>query len=142
MGNLIFLYLVLSIFSYGNNENQKPENLKKGERRFYEIKSEINDSIEKKIFKNQKNKNEAVKEGFKDANERLEFLLLEEAEIIKLEKEVGINTNANDKFSGEEFKNIYIKFVQESNILDKLKLENLKLNEQLNRLNAIEKELS
>ena len=140
MEKLIFLYLILSSLSYGN-ENQKPENLKKGERRFYEIKSEINEPIEKKVFKNQKNKIETTKEGFKIANERLEFLLLEEAEIVKLEKQLGINLNEKNKFSGEEFKKIYEKFMQESNTLEKLKLENFKLNEQLKRLNVIEKEL-
>lgn len=140
MGKIIVLYLIVITFVYGNN-GQETKNLKKGERRFYEIKSEINESIEQKVFKNQKNKNEATKEGFKTADERLDFLFLEEAELIKLEKELGITTNENNKFNGEEFKKIYEKFTLESNSLEKLKLENLKLNQYLNRLNTIEKDL-
>lgn len=141
MQRIILLYLILFVFSYGKTENQTSTDLKEGERRFYEIKSEINTPIEKKVFKNQNIKNEAAKEGFKNANERLEFLLLEEDEIIKLEKEVGITTSENNKFSGIEFKKIYEEFTTKSNELEKLKLENIKLNEQLNRLNMIEKEL-
>lgn len=141
MKKLIILCLTLSIFCYGNEEEQRPTNLRKGRRRFYEIKAEINDPIEKKVFRNQENKDEVLKEGFKNADKRLTFIFLEEAEIIKLEKELGIKNDENNRFNGEEFKKIYEKYTLESNSLEKLKLENIKLNQHLNRLNIIEKEL-
>lgn len=141
MDKLILLYLILSVFIYSNEKTQELLDLKKREKNSLEMKPKIDEPIEKKVLRNQENKNETVNEGLRNANERLDFLLSKEAEIVELEKELGINISKNNKVNSDEFKKNYKKFIMESNKLEKLKLENIKLNQYLNRLNAIEKEL-
>ena len=116
-------------------------NLNTGEKRFNEIRSEINEPIETRVFKNLKEKNKAIDEGFENSKKRLAFLLLEESEVKEWEKKLGIDSKEENRFNGVEFKKVYSQYASESNSVEKLQMENQKMYQYLERLNSIESEL-
>ncbi|MGL5655642.1 MAG: hypothetical protein ACRCXY_02255 [Fusobacteriaceae bacterium] len=108
------------------------------------IRKNMNESLEEKVFRSDnttKDRIEAAGKAFEIGKERITPLKMEEEEIIKLEKALGIEKDENRIFLSQEFDEIYNKFKTSNNKVELLLLENKKLNERLTRLDRMEQEL-
>lgn len=108
------------------------------------IRKNMNESLEEKVFRSDnttKDRIEAAGKAFEIGKERITPLKMEEEEIIKLEKALGIEKDENRIFLSQEFDEIYNKFKTSNNKVELLLLENTKLNERLTRLDRMEQEL-
>lgn len=86
---------------------------KKGKKIIEEIKRDMNESLEEKVFRSGNNPEariEAAGAAFEIGKERIAFLKIEEEEIIKLEEALGIEANENRVFLGQKFDEVYDKF--------------------------------
>lgn len=144
MKKLILIYLSLSIFSYGNNGNQKLKDLKKGEKRYYKIRENLNESLELKVSRSENNTKAriaAAGEAFEIGKERMVFLKAEEEEFIELEKILGIEPDENRAFLSQKFDEVNDKFNSNNNKIELLLFENEKLKEYLSRLDRMEQKV-
>ena len=144
MKKLILIYLSLSIFSYGNNGNQKLKDLKKGEKRYYKIRENLNESLELKVSRSKNNTKAriaAAGEAFEIGKERMVFLKAEEEEFIELEKILGIEPDENRAFLSQKFDEVNDKFNSNNNKIELLLFENEKLKEYLSRLDRMEQKV-
>ena len=109
-----------------------------------EIKRDMNESLEEKVFRSGNNPEariEAAGAAFEIGKERIAFLKIEEEEIIKLEEALGIEANENRVFLGQKFDEVYDKFNSNNNEIELLLLENEKLKEYLIRLDKMEQKV-
>ena len=140
MKKLILIYLSLSIFSYGNNGNQKLKDLKKGEKRYYKIRENLNESLELKVSRSKNNTKAriaAAGEAFEIGEDRLYFIKNEEKEIKQFNKEIGIN-DSNNLFLGQKYDKIYKEFNKVKKEIGILEKENKKLREYDKKLREME----
>ena len=117
---------------------------KKGKKIIEEIKRDMNESLEEKVFRSGNNPEariEAAGAAFEIGKERIAFLKIEEEEIIKLEEALGIEANENRVFLGQKFDEVYDKFNSNNNEIELLLLENEKLKEYLIRLDKMEQKV-
>ena len=112
---------------------------KKGKKIIEEIKRDMNESLEEKVFRS--GNNPAAGAAFEIGKERIAFLKIEEEEIIKLEEALGIEANENRVFLGQKFDEVYDKFNSNNNEIELLLLENEKLKEYLIRLDKMEQKV-
>ncbi len=117
---------------------------KKGKKIIEEIKRDMNESLEEKVFRSGNNPEariEAAGAAFEIGKERIAFLKIEEEEIIKLEEALGIEASENRVFLGQKFDEVYDKFNSNNNEIELLLLENEKLKEYLIRLDKMEQKV-
>ena len=118
---------------------------KKGKKIIEDIRRDMNESLEEKVFRS-KNIPEAriaaAKAAFEIGKERMAFLKMEEEEIMKLEKALGMKTDEGRVFLSQKFDEVYDKFKTNNNEIELLLFENEKLNEYLRRLEQIEKNIN
>lgn len=117
---------------------------KKWKKIIEEIKRDMNESLEEKVFRSGNNPEariEAAGAAFEIGKERIAFLKIEEEEIIKLEEALGIEANENRVFLGQKFDEVYDKFNSNNNEIELLLLENEKLKEYLIRLDKMEQKV-
>lgn len=117
---------------------------KKGKKIIEEIKRDMNESLEEKVFRSGNSPEariEAAGAAFEIGKERIAFLKIEEEEIIKLEEALGIEANENRVFLGQKFDEVYDKFNSNNNEIELLLLENEKLKEYLIRLDKMEQKV-
>ena len=117
---------------------------KKGKKILEEIRRDMNESLEEKVFRSENNPEArmvAAEKAFEIGRERMAFLKAEEKEIMELEKSLGIEGVNRDVFLGQKFDEVYDKFKTNNNEIELLLLENEKLNEYLSRLDRIEQKV-
>ncbi|WP_130889435.1 hypothetical protein [Fusobacterium ulcerans] len=117
---------------------------KKGKKIIEEIKRDMNESLEEKVFRSENSPEAriaAAGAAFEIGKERIAFLKVEEEEIIKLEESLGIEANENRIFLGQKFDEVYDKFNSNNNEIELLLLENEKLKEYLTRLDKMEQKV-
>ncbi|WP_279120032.1 hypothetical protein [Fusobacterium varium] len=117
---------------------------KKGKKILEDIRRDMNESLEEKVFRSENNPEArmvAAEKAFEIGRERMAFLKAEEKEIMELEKSLGIEGVNRDVFLGQKFDEVYDKFKTNNNEIELLLLENEKLNEYLSRLDRIEQKV-
>ena len=117
---------------------------KKGKKILEEIRRDMNESLEEKVFRSENNPEArmvAVEKAFEIGRERMAFLKAEEKEIMELEKSLGIEDVNRDVFLGQKFDKVYDEFKANNNELEILLLENEKLKEYLSRLDRMEEKV-
>ena len=117
---------------------------KKGKKILEEIRRDMNESLEEKVFRNENNPEArmvAAEKAFEIGRERMAFLKAEEKEIMELEKSLGIEDVNRDVFLGQKFDKVYDEFKANNNELEILLLENEKLKEYLSRLDRMEEKV-
>ena len=117
---------------------------KKGKKILEEIRRDMNESLEEKVFRSENNPEArmvAAEKVFEIGRERMAFLKAEEKEIMELEKSLGIEGVNRDVFLGQKFDEVYDKFKTNNNEIELLLLENEKLNEYLSRLDKMEQKV-
>lgn len=117
---------------------------KKGKKILEDIRRDMNESLEEKVFRSENNPEArmvAAEKVFEIGRERMAFLKAEEKEIMELEKSLGIEGVNRDVFLGQKFDEVYDKFKTNNNEIELLLLENEKLNEYLSRLDRIEQKV-
>ena len=103
---------------------------KKGKKILEEIRRDMNESLEEKVFRSENNPEArmvAAEKAFEIGRERMAFLKAEEKEIMELEKSLGIEDANRDIFLGQKFDKVYDEFKANNNELEILLLENEKL---------------
>ncbi|AVQ30070.1 hypothetical protein [Fusobacterium varium] len=117
---------------------------KKGKKILEEIRRDMNESLEEKVFRSENNPEArmvAAEKAFEVGRERMAFLKAEEKEIMELEKSLGIEDVNRDVFLGQKFDKVYDEFKANNNELEILLLENEKLKEYLSRLDRMEEKV-
>lgn len=117
---------------------------KEGKKVIEEIKRDMNESLEEKVFRSENNPEAriaAAGAAFEIGKERMDFLKMEEEEIMKLEEVLGMETDENRVFLSQKFDKVYDKFKTNNNEIEFLLVENEKLNEYLTRLDKIEQKI-
>ena len=117
---------------------------KKGKKILEEIRRDMNESLEEKVFRSENNPEArmvAAENAFEIGRERMAFLKAEEKEIMELEKSLGIEDINRDVFLGQKFDKVYDEFKANNNELEILLLENEKLKEYLSRLDRMEEKV-
>ena len=117
---------------------------KKGKKILEEIRRDMNESLEEKVFRSENNPEArmvAAENAFEIGRERMAFLKAEEKEIMELEKSLGIEDVNRDVFLGQKFDKVYDEFKANNNELEILLLENEKLKEYLSRLDRMEEKV-
>ena len=117
---------------------------KEGKKVIEEIKRDMNESLEEKVFRSENNPEArivAAGAAFEISKERMDFLKMEEEEIMKLEEVLGMETDENRVFLSQKFDKVYDKFKTNNNEIEFLLVENEKLNEYLTRLDKIEQKI-
>ena len=117
---------------------------KKGKKILEEIRRDMNESLEEKVFRSENNPEArmvAAEKVFEIGRERMAFLKAEEKEIMELEKSLGIEDVNRDVFLGQKFDKVYDEFKANNNELEILLLENEKLKEYLSRLDRMEEKV-
>lgn len=117
---------------------------KKGKKILEEIRRDMNESLEEKVFRSENNPEArmvAAEKAFEIGRERMAFLKAEEKEIMELEKSLGIEDANRDVFLGQKFDKVYDEFKANNNELEILLLENEKLKEYLSRLDRMEEKV-
>ncbi|RGJ31677.1 hypothetical protein [Fusobacterium varium] len=117
---------------------------KKGKKILEEIRRDMNESLEEKVFRSENNPEArmvAAEKAFEIGRERMAFLKAEEKEIMELEKSLGIEDVNRDVFLGQKFDKVYDEFKSNNNELEILLLENEKLKEYLSRLDRMEEKV-
>ncbi|WP_270446855.1 hypothetical protein [Fusobacterium varium] len=117
---------------------------KKGKKILEEIRRDMNESLEEKVFRSENNPEArmvAAEKAFEIGRERMAFLKAEEKEIMELEKSLGIEDANRDIFLGQKFDKVYDEFKANNNELEILLLENEKLKEYLSRLDRMEEKV-
>lgn len=117
---------------------------KKGKKILEEIRRDMNESLEEKVFRSENNPEArmvAAEKAFEIGRERMAFLKAEEKEIMELEKSLGIEDANRDVFLGQKFDKVYDEFKSNNNELEILLLENEKLKEYLSRLDRMEEKV-
>lgn len=117
---------------------------KKGKKILEEIRRDMNESLEEKVFRSENNPEArmvAAEKAFEVGRERMAFLKAEEKEIMELEKSLGIEDVNRDVFLGQKFDKVYDEFKSNNNELEILLLENEKLKEYLSRLDRMEEKV-
>ena len=117
---------------------------KKGKKILEEIRRDMNESLEEKVFRSENNPEArmvAAEKAFEIGRERMAFLKAEEKEIMELEKSLGIEDANRDIFLGQKFDKVYDEFKANNNELEILLLENEKLKEYLSRLDKMEQKV-
>ena len=117
---------------------------KKGKKILEEIRRDMNESLEEKVFRSENNPEArmvAAEKAFEIGRERMAFLKAEEKEIMELEKSLGIEEVNRDVFLGQKFDKVYDEFKANNNELEILLLENEKLKEYLSRLDRMEEKV-
>jgi hypothetical protein len=117
---------------------------KKGKKILEEIRRDMNESLEEKVFRSENNPEArmvAAEKAFEVGRERMAFLKAEEKEIMELEKSLGIEDANRDVFLGQKFDKVYDEFKANNNELEILLLENEKLKEYLSRLDRMEEKV-
>lgn len=117
---------------------------KKGKKILEEIRRDMNESLEEKVFRSENNPEArmvAAEKAFEIGRERMAFLKAEEKEIMELEKSLGIEDVNRDVFLGQKFDKVYDEFKTNNNELEILLLENEKLKEYLSRLDRMEEKV-
>ncbi|MHD0313207.1 hypothetical protein [Fusobacterium varium] len=117
---------------------------KKGKKILEEIRRDMNESLEEKVFRSENNPEArmvAAEKAFEIGRERMAFLKAEEKEIMELEKSLGIEDINRDVFLGQKFDKVYDEFKANNNELEILLLENEKLKEYLSRLDRMEEKV-
>ena len=117
---------------------------KKGKKILEEIRRDMNESLEEKVFRSENNPEArmvAAEKAFEIGRERMAFLKAEEKEIMELEKSLGIEDVNRDVFLGRKFDKVYDEFKANNNELEILLLENEKLKEYLSRLDRMEEKV-
>lgn len=117
---------------------------KKGKKILEEIRRDMNESLEEKVFRSENNPEArmvAAEKAFEIGRERMAFLKAEEKEIMELEKSLGIEDVNRDVFLGQKFDKVYDEFKANNNELEILLLENEKLKEYLSRLDRMEEKV-
>ena len=117
---------------------------KKGKKILEEIRRDMNESLEEKVFRSENNPEArmvAAEKAFEIGRERMAFLKAEEKEIMELEKSLGIEDVNRDVFLGQKFDKVYVEFKANNNELEILLLENEKLKEYLSRLDRMEEKV-
>ena len=117
---------------------------KKGKKILEDIRRDMNESLEEKVFRSENNPEArmvAAEKVFEIGRERMAFLKAEEKEIMELEKSLGIEGVNRDVFLGQKFDEVYDKFKTNNNEIELLLLENEKLNEYLSRLDKMEQKV-
>ena len=117
---------------------------KKGKKILEEIRRDMNESLEEKVFRSENNPEArmvAAEKAFEIGRERMAFLKAEEKEIMELEKSLGIEYVNRDVFLGQKFDKVYDEFKANNNELEILLLENEKLKEYLSRLDRMEEKV-
>ena len=117
---------------------------KKGKKILEEIRRDMNESLEEKVFRSENNPEArmvAAEKAFEVGRERMAFLKAEEKEIMELEKSLGIEDANRDVFLGQKFDKVYDEFKSNNNELEILLLENEKLKEYLSRLDRMEEKV-
>lgn len=117
---------------------------KKGKKILEEIRRDMNESLEEKVFRSENNPEArmvAAEKAFEIGRERMAFLKAEEKEIMELEKSLGIEDANRDIFLGQKFDKVYDEFKSNNNELEILLLENEKLKEYLSRLDRMEEKV-
>jgi hypothetical protein len=112
---------------------------KKGKKILEEIRRDMNESLEEKVFRSENNPEArmvAAENAFEIGRERMAFLKAEEKEIMELEKDAN-----RDVFLGQKFDKVYDEFKSNNNELEILLLENEKLKEYLSRLDRMEEKV-
>ncbi len=114
----------------------------KGIKKFNEIRKSMNESIETKVFKEKKeNRINTMEKGFKNSKDRIEYLIEEEKEILKIESELGIISKKETRFLGVEFNKEYSDFNSNNKKVEELLKENKELKKVLKKLNQMENKL-
>ena len=117
---------------------------KRGKKILEEIRRDMNESLEEKVFRSENNleaRMVAAEKAFEIGRERMAFLKAEEKEIMELEKSLGIEDANRDVFLGQKFDKVYDEFKSNNNELEILLLENEKLKEYLSRLDRMEEKV-
>ena len=117
---------------------------KKGKKILEDIRRDMNESLEEKVFRSENNPEArmvAAEKVFEIGRERMAFLKAEEKEIMELEKSLGIEDVNRDVFLGQKFDKVYDEFKSNNNELEILLLENEKLKEYLSRLDRMEEKV-
>ena len=117
---------------------------KKGKKILEDIRRDMNESLEEKVFRSENNPEArmvAAEKAFEIGRERMAFLKAEEKEIMELEKSLGIEDVNRDVFLGQKFDKVYDEFKSNNNELEILLLENEKLKEYLSRLDRMEEKV-
>lgn len=117
---------------------------KRGKKILEEIRRDMNESLEEKVFRSENNPEArmvAAEKAFEIGRERMAFLKAEEKEIMELEKSLGIEDANRDVFLGQKFDKVYDEFKSNNNELEILLLENEKLKEYLSRLDRMEEKV-
>lgn len=117
---------------------------KKGKKILEEIRRDMDESLEEKVFRSENNPEArmvAAEKAFEIGRERMAFLKAEEKEIMELEKSLGIEDVNRDVFLGQKFDKVYDEFKSNNNELEILLLENEKLKEYLSRLDRMEEKV-
>ncbi|MGL4687384.1 MAG: hypothetical protein ACRCVS_01710 [Fusobacteriaceae bacterium] len=118
--------------------------LKKQKERVKAIRRDMNESLEEKVFRSENTpvaRKEAIATAFKVGKERMYFLKLEEEEINKFEKELGIEKAEDKNFLNEKFDEIHAKFESATTESEFVAFENEKLREYLSKLNKMEEQI-
>ena len=117
---------------------------KKGKKIIEDIRRDINESLEEKVFRSDNNPEARIAAAgvaFKIGKERMAFLKMEEEEIVKLEEVLGMEPDENRVFLSQKFDEAYDQFNSNNNEIELLLLENEKLNEYLTRLDRMEQKV-
>ncbi len=120
------------------------EKEKKGKKVLEDIRKDMNESLEEKVFRSKNNSAEritAATKAFEVGKERMSFLKIEEEEIKELEKVLGVEAEENRVFLSQKFDEIYEEFNLKNDEAQNLSSENKKLNEYLSKLDTMEQKV-
>ncbi|MHD0319087.1 hypothetical protein [Fusobacterium sp. THCT1E2] len=113
---------------------------KKGKKILEDIRRDVNESLEEKVFRSENTPEARITAAgaFEIGKERMAFLKMEEEEIVRLEKILGMEPDENRVFLSQKFDEVYDQFNSNNNEIKLLLLENEKFNEYLSRLDKME----
>ena len=122
----------------------KKEEEKKGKKILKNIRRDINESLEEKVFRSENTPEariNAIGAAFKIGKDRMTFLNIEEEEIMKFEANLGVERNNKNVLLGQKFDKVHDKFKTNKNDIEILLVENEKLREYLSRLYNMEQKV-
>ncbi|BBA53269.1 hypothetical protein FV113G1_P10700 (plasmid) [Fusobacterium varium] len=143
----IFLLFLCFTFIHSseklNEDKVKLENIEKGKKIIKEIKKELNESLEEKVFRESNSKYSkvlAADRAFEIGKERLFFIENEEKEILDISKFLNLEID-NKSFLSLQFNEVHNQFNIQKKQIEHLIEENEKLYKYLKQLEEMEKKL-
>lgn len=121
---------------------EKKAQIKEGKKVIKEIREDLNESLELKVFRSENTpeaRQEAAEKAFETGDDRLAFLRAEEEEIDRYKKEGKMEDGR--KLLDAKFQETYTQFKENQEKMKSLQAENEKLKAMMNKLETMENNL-